>query len=69
MKSNLRQVTNSVSQGPNLQQTLFSIFSNDLDNGTESVLSSFADGTKPGAVASTPEGYAAIQRGLESLEK
>jgi len=69
MKSNRRPVTSGVPQGSILSAIVLNNFINDLHDGTDCTLNNFADDTKLGEVADTPEGRASIQNDLDRLEK
>lgn len=67
-KSIWRSLASSVLQGSVLDSSLFSIFTNDLEEEIRYTLSKSTNDTKPGKMADTPEFCAAIQQDLDRLQ-
>ncbi|KAJ7416288.1 rna-directed dna polymerase from mobile element jockey-like [Pitangus sulphuratus] len=65
---NWRPVTNGIPQSSILGSVLFNLLISNVDEGVESLLSKFADDTKPRRVVNTPECCAALQKDLKRLE-
>ncbi|RMC19097.1 hypothetical protein DUI87_03701 [Hirundo rustica rustica] len=67
-ESGCESVTRDVPQGSIMGPVLFNLFSSDLDKG-QMLPQHVIDSTKMAAVANTPEGCVALQKGLDRVER